>query len=147
MHTKLTIVLVEDDHEQEADFSQEIKLAFKDVDIIRISCEAEFLDQYENRRDNLPDIFVIDLMLEWRQPWVKSTRPLPEPVPDQDEAGLRCLKAIRRYSAEVPVVIWTMTNKELPPGWVDNRTTFYFRKDLAVEGELFELIRKAVRVH
>jgi len=152
MTQPIRIVLVEDNPAQEKDLKKELQAVWrnssraqgKGVEVDILTCEAQFLDRFESEPDILPGMFVIDLMLEWRQPWVKlkQERELPEPPPEMDEAGIRCLKVIRKYAPKVPVLIWTMTNKQLPPSlW--NERTFYLRKDRAVDGDLASVFRRA----
>lgn len=151
MNQRFHIVLVEDDPAQEKDLKNELETVWRNVcrrerDIIveTLTCEAEFLDRFEAAPEKMPDMFVLDLMLEWRQPWVKlkREREFPSPPPEMDEAGIRCLKLIRKHSGKTPVLIWTMTNKQLPPRIMD-KCTFYLRKDRAVDGDLADVFRRA----
>lgn len=138
---KFRIVLLEDDHFQAKDFCSEIEASIPDVEVEELSCEAEFLDRYERPPGRMPDLFIFDLMTEWRQPWVETARELPEPPPFFDEAGLRCTETVRKYSATVPIIIWSITNAKIPGGIVDGRKTFYFSKEKSLDGDFAAFIR------
>src|SRR5665213_1111777 len=139
---KKHIVLLEDDHYQRQDFKNDLESALPGVGVEVFSCGVEFLDSYEKPPATMPSLFVIDLMLDWCKPWIKSERQIPNPPPSQERTALLCYRAVRNYSTEVPIIIWTITNMEVPPGIIDSKKTFYLRKDRAVEGDFCNLIRR-----
>ncbi|MEQ1830452.1 MAG: hypothetical protein ABL921_31125 [Pirellula sp.] len=138
------IVLVEDDHSQSEDFQTELQNTLGPVRIDVISCEAEFLDAYSGCPEEIPDLFVIDLMLEWNQLSARSTRAQPKPAPNQDEAGLRCLAAVRNYAPNAPVIIWTVTNMKIPSAIIDGVRTWSLIKDEALDGDFGALAKKVL---
>lgn len=113
MAKKKLVVLVEDDPEQVEILGARIAGMAVGVEVLPITCEAEFIDQFGDRPAVLPDLFVIDVMIEWKPPCANSQRAHPGVDHPEDEAGIRCLERIRKYSATTPVIVWTITNKHM----------------------------------
>jgi hypothetical protein len=141
------IVLLEDDRFQREDFKMDLESTIPGVRVEPFSCGAEFLDAYEVCPVTMPDLFVIDLMLDWCKPWVKTERQLPNPPPSQEETALLCYRAVRKYASNVPIIIWTITNMQVPFVMVDAKKTFHLRKDRAIEGDFCNLIRRILSSH
>jgi CheY-like chemotaxis protein len=141
MNTSL-IVLVEDDKFQRGDFVSDLKSQLPDAKVEVFSCGVEFLDAYEKRPDKMPDVFVIDLMLDWRKELVQTSRPIPNPAPEQRKTAMMCFEAVRNYSTDVPVILWTMSDLNPPAEAVDSIKTFFRKKDRDIEGDVYNLIRK-----
>lgn len=143
------IVLLEDDKDQRGDFQSELQSAFPDAEVRAFSCGVEFLDAYEKRPERMPDVFVIDLMLDWRKGWVESQRQMSTSSPEQSKTAMMCFEAVRSYSADVPVILWTMSDMKPRKEVVDSVRTFFREKDEEIEGDIKSLIRKllAARKH
>jgi hypothetical protein len=136
------IVLIEDDNFQSRDFEFELKEIVADAKVEIFCCGVEFLDAYEATPMRMPDVFVIDLMLDWEKGWINSKRVTPDPTPEQGETALICFNTVRRYSKDVPIILWTMSDLVPQEGTVDSKTTFFFKKFRNIEGDVHQLIRK-----
>lgn len=140
------IVLVEDDKPQREEFATELKSVLPEAKVEAFSCGVAFLDAYEKNPNVMPDLFVIDLMLDWRKQWIKTTRPMPQPAPEQDKTALLCIAAVRQYAPAVPIILWTMSDLKPPAETINSGKTFFLRKDRAIEGDVYNLIRSILTV-
>jgi len=137
------IILLEDDKPQRLAYAA--KIEEMDLGSVRpICCATEFLDAYEQRPTEMPALFVIDLMIDWHKKWIKTARPLLDPPLKNDETALYCVKKVREYSKDVPIIIWTITDLR-PDDIMNSPNTYFLRKDLAIEGDLCKLIRDLMR--
>lgn len=141
MNKNALIVIVEDDQYQRRDFKDELQSFFPDAEIQAFSCGVEFLDAYEAVPERMPDVFVIDLMLDWKKGWVVSKRPLPSSTPEQSKTAMMCVEAVRTYSTDVPIIIWTMSDMKPHPEVINSTATFFREKDMDLEGDIKYLIR------
>ena len=139
---KPLIVLVEDDKFQRGDYQSELETVIPDAEVRAFACGVEFLDAYEKRPERIPDVFVIDLMLEWRKEWVKTQRPMPQNRSEQAMTAMMCLEAVRSYSPDVPIILWTRSDLKPRKDVVDSVKTFFWKKDRVIEGDVYNLIRK-----
>jgi CheY-like chemotaxis protein len=142
------IVVVEDDHLQEAPILEDFEEAFPGAKIETICTESEFRDRLPHFRSDRPDILVIDVMLRWSDPQPNSPRP-PQDVAEEGyyRAGLRCAQLVSQDQElrSIPVVLYTILERDeiRREGHPLGDNVFYVRKGVDVDS-LIRLVQRLV---
>jgi len=109
------VLVVEDDHTQADSIERALRRNFRDIDMLRISTENQFRDEFSLVRQKPPDLILLDIMLRWAEP--APEMPIP-PVDVQREGfyrgGLRCLKMIleAEETRRVPVILYSVIYRD-----------------------------------
>lgn len=108
------IVIVEDDHLQEAPLKDYLRVTITDAQIEPICTELGFRTRLPALREHVPDIVVMDVMLRWTFPAPDAVVP-PEDVASGGyyRAGLRCARLLANDSqlCGVPVILYTILER------------------------------------
>jgi hypothetical protein len=108
------IVIVEDDHLQEAPLQDYLSGTITDAQIETISTELEFRTRLPVLRKRIPDLVVMDVMLRWTFPAPDAVAP-PEDVASSGyyRAGLRCARLLADdpQLCGVPVILYTILER------------------------------------
>jgi len=108
------IVIVEDDHLQEAPLQDYLTGTITDAQIETISTELEFRTRLHVLRKHIPDLVVMDVMLRWTFPAPDAVAP-PEDVASSGyyRAGLRCARLLADdpQLCGVPVILYTILER------------------------------------
>jgi CheY-like chemotaxis protein len=108
------IVIVEDDHLQEAPLQDYLSGTITDAQIETISTELEFRTRLHVLRKHIPDLVVMDVMLRWTFPAPDAVAP-PEDVASSGyyRAGLRCARLLADdpQLCGVPVILYTILER------------------------------------
>ncbi|MGH3898145.1 MAG: hypothetical protein ACRDTA_07795 [Pseudonocardiaceae bacterium] len=108
------IVIVEDDHLQEAPLQDYLTGTITDAQIEAICTELEFRTLLPALRKRVPDLVVMDVMLRWTFPAPDAVAP-PEDVASGGyyRAGLRCARLLADDSqlCGVPVILYTILER------------------------------------
>ncbi|HET9257199.1 MAG TPA: hypothetical protein VFO16_18645 [Pseudonocardiaceae bacterium] len=108
------IVIVEDDHLQEAPLQDYLTGAIAGAQIETICTELEFRTRLPALRAHVPDIVVMDVMLRWTSPAPGAVAP-PDDVASGGyyRAGLRCARLLASDSqlCGVPVIFYTILER------------------------------------
>lgn len=108
------IVIVEDDHLQEAPLQDYLTGTITDAQIETISTELEFRTRLHVLRKHIPDLVVMDVMLRWTFPAPDAVAP-PEDVASGGyyRAGLRCARLLADdpQLCGVPVILYTILER------------------------------------
>jgi CheY-like chemotaxis protein len=108
------IVIVEDDHLQEAPLQDYLTSTIADAQIAAISTELEFRTRLPKLREHVPDLVVMDVMLRWTFPTPDAVAP-PEDVASGGyyRAGLRCARLLADdpQLCGVPVILYTILER------------------------------------
>lgn len=136
-----SIVLLEDDYSQ----IKKIKIDLERIGIEHVhtvDCESAFI--YESRTEvwGKVDIFILDLMVEWRKRGNTNQLERDEDHETGDEAGLRSLAIAREKYPDAIAILWSVTDQKMPDGLVDENKVFYYVKDSSMEGDLGEIVSK-----
>ena len=105
------IVVVEDDHLQEALLEDQLQRAFPAARIETLVTEQEFRERLADFRTDRPDVIIMDVMLRWAFPSPTATAP-PADVASggYQRAGFRCAELLFQDAAlhDVPVIYYTI---------------------------------------
>ena len=139
----MRIILVEDDHKQASFFSERLAGEFGGpVQMIRN--ELEFQRRFRELEGDPPELFVIDVLLDWTVAEPGMTLP-PKGCQNRNEAGLRCQRLLANSAATrgVPVILWSYAYppdsaalNDLPP------TASFLVKDSYDLRPLFQEVRR-----
>lgn len=105
------IVLVEDDHLQANWVESCLAEAFEDLDVLRSSTESGFYSWLEGVGEELPKLFIIDVMLRWSDPSPDMKEQPPEVKKNGFyRAGLRCERRIAENEKlrDIPIILYTV---------------------------------------
>lgn len=97
-----------------------------------------------------PDLYVVDVMLNWKSPLSKGDEG-PEPPdsdPDFDEGGITCVRSIRLRGIDSPVIFYTIVEKSgasrdsgIADSLLSDLSAKYFRK-----GATYDALAKKIVV-
>lgn len=108
------IVIVEDDHLQEAPLQDYLTGTITDAQIETICTELEFRTRLPALRARVPDLVIMDVMLRWTFPAPDAVAP-PEDVASGGyyRAGLRCARLLADdpQLCGVPVILYTILER------------------------------------
>lgn len=140
------IVLVEDDHLQ-ADWVEScLEEAFEGLGVVRISTESDFYSWLEGFGDELPKLFIIDVMLRWSNAGPDMKEQPPEVKKNGFyRAGLRCQQGIAEDQRlrDIPVILYTVLEELDLEGQLPAKPShvIHIRKD-SEPGPLIKEIRR-----
>lgn len=109
----MRVVLIEDDPDQARKITTALRKAFDDLEVRLIESELEFRDRVDELISPVPAVILMDVMV----------RKVPKGAPDDVElalsdedafhqAGFRCEKLLRARSMDVPVIIYSVLDRE-----------------------------------
>jgi DNA-binding NarL/FixJ family response regulator len=108
------IVVVEDDHLQDAPLREMLRDQFPAARIESVSTERDFRGQLDGYRTDPPDIVIMDVMMRWAHPRLGDPPP-PDDVLEGGyrRAGIRCVELMAREPTlcEVPVIYYTILER------------------------------------
>jgi CheY-like chemotaxis protein len=106
-----SILIVEDDPEDEDFMVEEIKAHFKiKPEVIRTG--KEFVAALDRMASNLPDVIVLDIMLRWAFPWPELRA--SEAPGSFHVAGIRCLRQLRSREStrSIPIILYSALDQD-----------------------------------
>ena len=108
----MTIVVVEDDDMQISVIESQLKKAFPDQKIRKVTSEIDFRDQFEEIARESPDVFIIDVMLRWTRPREPKLPSPPEDIRRQGptRAGFRCRDLVvnDNRTKDTPIILYSV---------------------------------------
>jgi CheY-like chemotaxis protein len=107
------IVHVEDDQLQADLVRAVLEREFSGAKIERLSTELDFYKRLESL-EQMPDVFIIDVMLRWTDPGIEMQPPSQEVEREGFyRAGLRCGKKIASHETarHVPIIFYSMLER------------------------------------
>lgn len=149
------IVILEDDKQlacnliADLEFNLLPRIGMKPSDIVIVTSEYEFQRQLPKLVEQNPVAFIIDLMVRWVEPSPTIPKP-PREVIEQGyyQAGLRCIRELRRLLPEVPVWIYSVLDEESFPVDLNFAGSSVYRLSKQVEAtELASQILDALTPH
>jgi CheY-like chemotaxis protein len=108
------IYLVEDDYLQADSIITELTGGIPNLEIRRITTEAEFRERFSEIEHDLPVAVIMDVMLPWTEP---SPEPPAVPLEVQENgfyrAGVRCAKLLLdSQTTKIPIILYTVLEHE-----------------------------------
>ena len=102
----MRVVLLEDDYQQRTWIQSQLVSGYE---LELFQTESDFVSALERLRNNLPDLFLFDMMVPWCFPSEKM-QPPPSDVRDAGpyRAGFRCYKRVREINKSCPILIYTV---------------------------------------
>lgn len=147
----MKIIIVEDDYLQSQLLKSELSFKLKNVSTVLLETESDFRNGILGFESNLPDLFIIDIMLRWTDSSKEITEDAPEDVLDEGfyTAGFRCQKIIseNKKLQNIPIILYSVLDKVDLRDRLKNigKTVYYLPKDKEFE-PLIDLIKDKVKV-
>ena len=110
----MKIVLLEDDYLQSDLIISEIQASLKNVRITLIDTEFSFLSSFSDFEKDLPDVFLLDIMIRWADT-SPNIPPAPQEVKEEGffTAGFRCQRTLTQNSKlkDIPIIFYSVLDK------------------------------------
>lgn len=137
----LRILLLEDDHLQAAWIRSEFEAMLRAL-VEHVSTELGFRKRLNDLRNDPPHIAVLDVIVRWKNPE-------DEELPAADDearsgpfgAGLRCARLLRRECPTVPVILYTVLERNDLDTQLTDPQVCHLQKHAEIS-PLIEAIRK-----
>jgi CheY-like chemotaxis protein len=145
------IIHVEDDHLQADWLHSNLITVFPNVKIEHIRTELDFYKRLDSL-EQLPDVFIIDVMLRWTDPGI-DMQPPPDDVKVEGfyRAGLRCERKIAAHETAryVPVILYSaLERNDLEPELKTvPENVIYLTKESTLENLFQEIRNLNVKLH
>jgi hypothetical protein len=110
----MRFVVVEDDFTWYEVVSDELKDEYPGLVLCRYSCESAFIEAIKEIRLNPPDLFLIDMIIHFRDLNEGADAGLPKDYEKNSgrfEGGLRCAKLIRSVGLNTPIILYSVSPK------------------------------------
>jgi DNA-binding NarL/FixJ family response regulator len=138
----MTIYLVEDDYPTCDGICEQLKASFRDAKVHPITTESEFRLRIDEIVRNRPTVVIMDVMIRWTNPTEDITKP-PKEVDGPWRAGIRCQKLLHNKSPEIPVIFFSVLDKDDLRGEIEPAGAKVLHLEKHTQGQMLaEAIRK-----
>ena len=149
----MNMLLVEDDHLQARWIKEGLLRSFPGATIEVISTELGFRSKLQEMTEQVPDVFIMDVMLRWTDP-TPDLKPPPEEVRKEGffRAGLRCARLLAEQPStrHRPVILYSVLERsDIASDLKDEPNVHHLRKDSTLEPlvrRIQELLAKQLQV-